>query len=281
MGLRQGAPLGTIHCIRLIQLEIAMDLKRVALVTGGAGALGRGIGARLMKDGCRIVLADINAAACEEAAKELGGDTFGVEMDVTSDTSVKAAVARVLERWGRIDILVNNAGVLVKEDHWEMDEATFDRIVRINLKGPFLVSRAVIPTMKAQGHGRLVQITSRNSLSGGMPAYGASKGGLDALTVSWARELGEWNITANAVAPASIKVTPGLDILNRTPEQQMVSNRLAISRTPIQRLATREDIAGAVAYFASEEAGFVTGETLYVAGGSQLAPVGRYASDPK
>jgi 3-oxoacyl-[acyl-carrier protein] reductase len=133
--------------------------------------------------------------------------------------------------------------------------------------------------MKAQGQGRLIAITSRNSLAGGMPAYGASKSGLDALTVSWARELGAWNITANAVAPSSIAVTPGLDILNRTPEQQLASNRLAISRTPIQRLATREDIAGAVAYFASEESGFVTGETLYVAGGSQLAPVGRYASD--
>jgi NAD(P)-dependent dehydrogenase (short-subunit alcohol dehydrogenase family) len=258
-----------------------MDLKRVALVTGGAGALGRGIAARLQKDGCRIVLADINASACEEAAKALGQDTFAVEMDVTSTPSIAAAVSRVLERWGRIDILVNNAGVLVKEDHWQMDEAVFDRIVRINLKGPFLVARAVIPTMKAQGHGRLVSITSRNGLAGGMPAYGASKAGLDALTVSWARELGEWNITANAVAPSSIQVTPGLDILNRTPEQQLASNRLAISRTPIQRLATREDIAGAVAYFASEEAGFVTGETLYVAGGSQLAPVGRYASDPK
>ncbi len=256
-----------------------MDLKRVALVTGGAGALGRGIAARLQRDGCRIVLADINASACEDAAKDLGNDAFGVEMDVTSAVSVEAAVARVLKRWGRIDILVNNAGVLVKEDNSSMDEATFDRIVRINLKGPFLVTRAVIPTMKAQGWGRLVAITSRNKLAGSMPAYAASKAGLDALTVSWARELGEWNITANAVAPSSIAVTPGLDILNRTPEQQLASNRLAISRTPIQRLATREDIAGAVAYFASEEAGFVTGETLYVAGGSQLAPITKYASD--
>ena len=253
---------------------------RVAVVTGGAGALGRGIGARLLRDGCRIVLADINAVACEDAAKELGNDTMGVEMDVTSTSSIDGAIARVLKRWGRIDILVNNAGVLVKEDHSAMDEATFDRIVKINLKGPFLVTRAVIPTMKAQRSGRLVAITSRNKLAGSMPAYAASKAGLDALTVSWARELGEWNITANAVAPSSIAVTPGLDILNRTPEQQMLSNRLAISRTPIQRLATREDIAGAVAYFASEEAGFVTGETLYVAGGSQLAPISKYASDP-
>jgi NAD(P)-dependent dehydrogenase (short-subunit alcohol dehydrogenase family) len=258
---------------------MTMDQQRVALVTGGAGALGRAIGARLQHAGCRIVLADIHAASCEAAARDIGHDTYGIQMDVTSATSVESAVAQVLGRLGRIDILVNNAGVLVKEDHCEMDEETFDRIVRVNLKGPFLVTRAVVPAMKARRFGRLIAITSRNSLSGGMPAYGASKGGLDALTVSWARELGEWNITANAVAPSSIKVTPGLDILNRTPEQQMTSNRLAIARTPIQRLATREDIAGAVAYFASEEAGFVTGETLYVAGGSQLAPVGRYTSD--
>ena len=239
--------------------------RRVVLITGGGGALGRGIAARLHKAGFRIALADLNAAACEAAAAEIGGDAIAVHMDVTAAASVEAGVALVLEQCGRIDVLVNNAGVLVKEDHSAMDEATFDRIVRVNLKGPFLVTRAVIPAMKTQRYGRLVAITSRNKLSGGMPAYAASKAGLDALTVAWARELGDWNITANAVAPGSIAVTPGLDIL---------------SRTPIQRLATREDVAGAVAYLASEEAGFVTGETLFVAGGFQLAPAGKYASDP-
>lgn len=255
-------------------------LQRVALITGGGGALGRSIAARLRKAGFRIALADINGAACEEAARELEGDALAVQMDVTSAASVEDGVALILEHLGRIDVLVNNAGVLVKEDHSMMDEAVFDHIVRVNLKGPFLVSRAVIPAMKAQRYGRLVAITSRNKLSGGMPAYAASKAGLDALTVAWARELGAWNITANAVAPGPIAVTPGLDILKRTPEQQQASNRLAIARTPIQRLATREDIAGAVAYFASEEAGFVTGETLFVAGGFQLAPPIKYASDP-
>jgi NAD(P)-dependent dehydrogenase (short-subunit alcohol dehydrogenase family) len=258
-----------------------MEAHRVALVTGGAGALGRAIGARLKKAGCRIVLVDINESTCKAAAREIGADVEGMQMDVTSTVSVQEGVERIVDRFGRIDILVNNAGVLVKDDHCEMSEEVFDRIVRVNLKGPFLVARAVIPIMKAQRQGRLISITSRNGLAGGMPAYGASKAGLDALTISWARELGAWNITANAVAPSSIAVTPGLDILNRTPEQQLQSNRMAISRTPIQRLATREDIAGAVAYFASDEAGFVTGETLYVAGGSQLAPVGRYASDPQ
>lgn len=253
--------------------------QRVALITGGGGALGRGIAARLRNAGFRIALADLNEAACRAAAAEVGGDALSVTMDVTTAASVASGVATVLEQLGRIDGLVNNAGVLVKDDHSAMDESVFDRIVRVNLKGPFLVTRAVIPAMKAQRYGRLVAITSRNKLSGGMPAYAASKAGLDALTVAWARELGDWNITANAVAPGSIAVTPGLDILNRTPEQQQASNRLAIARTPIQRLATREDIAGAVAYFASEEAGFVTGETLFVAGGFQLAPASKYASD--
>ena len=255
-------------------------LQRVALITGGGGALGRGIAARLRKAGFDIALADLKDAACEEAAAEVGASALAVQMDVTVAESVDAGVARVVDRFGRIDVLVNNAGILVKDDHASMDEVTFDRIVRVNLKGPFLVARAVIPTMKTQRYGRLVAITSRNKLSGGMPAYAASKAGLDALTVAWARELGDWNITANAVAPGSIAVTPGLDILNRTPEQQLISNRLAIARTPIQRLATREDIAGAVAYFASEEAGFVTGETLFVAGGFQLAPASKYTSDP-
>ena len=251
----------------------------MALVTGGAGALGRAIAARLAKDGYRIVVADLDIGTCATVAEVLGNDAIGVEMDVTSAASIEAAIGSVVQRWGRVDIVVNNAGILVKDDSAEMDEATFDRIVRVNLKGPFLVTRTVIPVMKAQRYGRLVAITSRNTLAGGMPAYGSSKAGLDALTISWARELGPWNITANAVAPSPIAVTPGLGLLPRTPEQQLSASRHFIGRTPIGRLATRDDVAGAVAYFASEEAGFVTGETLYVAGGSQLAPVTSYASD--
>jgi 3-oxoacyl-[acyl-carrier protein] reductase len=190
--------------------------------------------------------------------------------------SIGAAVDGLLARWDRIDILVNNAGILTPEDNWEMDIQLFDRIVEVNFKAPFLVTRAVVPTMKKQRYGRLVAITSRNIIAGGMPAYGGSKAGLTALAVSWARELGAWKITSNAVAPGPITVTPGLGVLKMTPEYQRERSKGYIQRTPLQRLATREDVAAAVAYFASEEAGFVTGETLHVAGGAQLAPVGRY-----
>ncbi|WP_175690544.1 SDR family NAD(P)-dependent oxidoreductase [Burkholderia anthina] len=258
-----------------------MEPKKVAFVTGAAGAVGRAIAQRLAHDGNRIVFADLDRGTCEALAAELGGGSIGVELDITNDASVRKAVAEVIERLGRIDTLVNNAGVLVREDHCEMAEDVFDKIIAVNLKGPFLMTRAVIPHMKAQKYGRLVAITSRNSLAGGMPAYGSSKAGLQALTVSWARELGAWNITANAVAPGSIAVTPGLGLLKRTPEEQLHAARHAIARTPIGRLATREDVASAVAYFASEEAGFITGETLYVAGGAQLAPLATYASDAK
>ncbi|WP_432166172.1 SDR family NAD(P)-dependent oxidoreductase [Streptomyces sp. bgisy031] len=251
-------------------------VERVALITGGAGAVARAIAARFTARGVRVALADLDGAAAKSAAEELPGDVRGLTMDVTDQESVAAAVAALVDSWGRIDVLVNNAGLLVREDGWDMDPDTFDRIVEVNFKGPFLVTRAVVPVMKEQRYGRLVAITSRNSIAGGMPAYGGSKAALDALSVSWARELGPWNITSNAVAPSPIQVTPGLGVLRMTPEQQWERSSAYIQRTPLQRLATRDDVAAAVAYFASEDAGFVTGETLYVAGGSQLAPVSRY-----
>ncbi len=254
--------------------------ERVALITGGAGAAGRAIAARLASTGVCVALADLDGPGSEAAAAEVEGQACGLAMDVTKQDSIATAVDSLLGRWGRIDILVNNAGILVREDSWDMDVATFDRIVEVNFKAPFLVARAVIPTMKQQRYGRLVAITSRNSIAGGMPAYGGSKAGLTALAVSWARELGPWGITSNAVAPSPIQVTPGLGVLKMTPEQQWERSKAYIQRTPLQRLATRDDVAAAVAYFASEEAGFVTGETLYVAGGSQLAPAGSYPDLP-
>jgi 3-oxoacyl-[acyl-carrier protein] reductase len=269
--------------IPLIQRRqlLSTPTHRVALITGGAGALGRAIAARLARDKVRVVLADLDAASCEQVVSHLEHGAFSVHMDVTSAASIGSAVQAVLAKAGRIDILVNNAGVLVREDHSEMDEKVFDRILEVNLKGPFLVTKALIPVMKEQRYGRLVGVASRNSLVGGMPAYGASKAGLEALTVSWARELGPYGVTANCVAPSPIAITPGLGLVKRTPEEQLHSSRHLIGRTPIARLATRDDVAGAVAYFASEEAGFVTGETLYVAGGSQLAPLSVYPTDAK
>lgn len=250
--------------------------RRVALITGGAGALGRALAARFVADGRQVALGDLDGRAAQEAAAEVPGEACGLAMDVTDSESIDAAVDAVLSRWGRIDILVNNAGLLIRDDSWDMDVDVFDRLTAVNFKGPFLVTRAVVPAMKRQNYGRLVAITSRNSIAGGMPAYGGTKAGLNALAISWARELAPWNITSNSVAPSPIQVTPGLGVLPMTPEQQWERSSGYIQRTPLQRLATREDVASAVAYFASEEAGFVTGETLYVAGGSQLAPVTRY-----
>lgn len=255
--------------------------QRVALITGGAGALGRAIGARLTRQGVRTVLADLDVKVCDEVAAGLSGGAFGVAMDVTSAQSVRAAVDAVVARAGRVDILINSAGISVRGDNAEMDEAAFDRVMNVNLKGPFLVVRALIPTMKAQKFGRIVSLGTRNSLAGGLPAYGASKAALEALTISWARELGPWNITANAVSPGPVAVSGGLGLVKRTAEEQLHLSRHYISRTPIARLATCEDVAAAVTYFASDDAGFVTGETLRVAGGAQLAPLATYPSDPQ
>src|SRR6478735_8895224 len=178
--------------------------ERVSLITGGAGALARAIAARFTAAGLRVALADLNRTAAEQVADEIPGELCGLAMDVTSEDSVGAAVDELLSRWGRIDVLVNNAGLLVRDDSWDMDVATFDKLVAVNFRGPFVVTRAVVPTMKKQRYGRLVAITSRNSIAGGAPGYGSTKAGVDALSVSWARELGRWNITSNAVAPSPI-----------------------------------------------------------------------------
>jgi 3-oxoacyl-[acyl-carrier protein] reductase len=256
------------------------SIGRVALITGGAGALGRAIARRLSEDGVSIVLADLDGALCDQVAATIGVGGFGVSMDVTVKGSVTKAIASVVDRHGRIDILVNGAGISVPGDTSAMGEADFMRVLDVNLVGAFRVVQAVVPIMIEQRYGRLVHLGSRNSLAGGMPAYGASKAGLEALSVSWAREYGDYNITSNTVAPGPVRVEQGLGLVKRTEAEQAHLSRHLIARTPIGRLATSADVAAAVAYFASEAAGFVTGETLFVAGGAQLAPLSRYASDP-
>ncbi len=252
---------------------------RVALVTGGAGALGRAIGARLAKSGVQVAVADLDVGVCNTVAADLGNNSFGVALDVTSADSVQGAVDSVMANSSRVDILINCAGISVSGDNSEMEEPDFVRTLDVNLKGPFLVVRSISGIMKAQKYGRIVSICTRNSLAGGMPAYGSSKAGLEALTISWAREFGQWDITANAVAPGPVAVENGLGLVKRSADEQLHMSRHYIARTPIRRLASCNDVAAAVAYFASEEAGFVTGEILRVAGGAQLAPIATYPSD--
>lgn len=246
---------------------------QVALVTGGAGAIGRAIGARLARGGATVVMADLDAAAAERAAHELGAVSdrhTGLGVDVGDRASAGYLVERVLGRFGHLDVVVNNAGLNRRGSNADQSERDWDAVLAVNLKGVFNVCQAAIPALLQQRAGRIVNVASRVWLSGSLPAYTASKAGVVGLTRSLARELGPWNVTANAVAPSMV-ATP-FTRNGRSDEEFAAFAAHAVAQTPLGRLAAPEDVAGAVAFLASPDAAFITGEVLHVCGGSQLAP---------
>jgi 3-oxoacyl-[acyl-carrier protein] reductase len=191
------------------------------------------------------------------------GQALAFPMDVTRRAQIDAVVQDVLDRWGTLDILVNNAGIYEVLPVEEITEAQWDRVLAVNLKGAFLCCQAVIPIMKRQGAGRIVNIASSAGKTGGTLAgahYSVSKAGLICLAKQLARELGPHGITVNAVAPGRID-TP---MIQAVPEAE---NEVFRQRTPLGRLGTAEDVANAVLFLASDEASFITGEILDVNGG--------------
>ncbi len=240
---------------------------QTAIVTGSARGFGRAIARRLAKGGARVAVADVNLAGVEETAKLVkqdGGDATPMQLDVTSAASVQAVVDRALATYGnRIDILVNNAGIQILQPIEETTEEQWDRVITVNLKGQFLTCRAVIPIMKKQGRGHIVNIASVGARNGGTFAgvhYIASKGGVIALTKKLGKELGQYGIVVNGVNPG-----PSLTDMMADWPRTIVDG--VIKNTPLGRMAEPEDIADAVAFLASDAARFVTGETIEVNGG--------------
>jgi NAD(P)-dependent dehydrogenase (short-subunit alcohol dehydrogenase family) len=244
---------------------------RVAIVTGGGSGIGEGIARALARAGAKVCIADISPEGLERVAGEIsasGGTAMGVKTDVSSAESVAAMCRQAVAQFGRIDILVNNAGIIAPEvEIDEMSEATWDKILTVNLKSQFLCCQNAVRVMKKQRYGRIVNIASRSWLGGrGLANYAASKGGVVSLTRSLAIELGKYGITANCVSPTLV-VTPLF--LGMPPEEQAQDLQKA-ARNPIPRLGTPEDVACAVLFFASDEAEFITGQHLYVGGGADL-----------
>ena len=242
--------------------------QRVALVTGAARGLGRGIAARMAAEGARVVIADIDADGARAAAAEIlasGGEAVAVPMDVASGESVRAGVATVCERLGRIDVLVNNAGWDKVQPFLESDEATWDRIIAINLYGVLHACKAVLPLMIRQGYGKVVNIASDAGRVGssGEAVYSATKGGVIAFTKALAREMARYGINVNCVCPGPADTPLFAEIRAERPKLADALQRAI----PFRRLAEPEDVAAAVVFLASDEASYITGQTLSVSGG--------------
>lgn len=248
---------------------------RVALVTGGAQGIGKGIATALGRDGFRVAVADLNLAVAEETAKEIaaaGGEAVAVEIDVTSTESVAAAVATVEAELGPVEVVVNNAGWDDFMKFVQTDEPFWDKILDINFKGALRVIHAVVPGMQERGFGRVVNIGSDAGRVGSSleAVYSGAKGGIIAFTKTLAREVATKGVTANTVCPGPTD-TPALrKFADGAGDAEKVIGGMTRA-VPMKRLGTPDDVGPAVAFFASDGAGFVTGQTLSVSGGLTMA----------
>lgn len=248
---------------------------KVAIVTGGARGIGETTALRLASEGAQVAVFDINEQGAQNTAAKIrsatGSNAQAYRVDVSNRRDVEASVREVAATFGRIDILVNNAGILRDNLLNVMTDEDWDQVMDINLKGAFLCSQAVEPHMKQQQYGRIVMLSSQAAVGrAGRLNYAASKAGIQGLTKSLAMELGPFNITVNAVAPGFIDTEMskasiasakqrGIDDFEAY-KQQLIDNN------PIRRVGTTEDVSNVIAFLSSDEAGYVTGQIIYVAG---------------
>jgi len=249
-----------------------MSKARVALITGGAGSIGMAAARRLARDGTIPVLADRDAAALDAAIAALRAETglpaLGILTDLADRAAPRQVMARIEAACGRLDVLVNNAGLSKARRIGEVELPDWDAVMAINLTAPMLLAQESMRFWQRQRAGSIVNIASRVWVSGAGPAYTASKAGLVGLTRSLAVQLGPLGVTVNAVAPSYLGT--GFNFAgNEQARRQADAEHIKLG--VLDRLATPEDVAGAIAFLASSDSRFVTGEVIHVAGGAQLA----------
>lgn len=243
--------------------------EKIAIVTGAGQGIGRAIAEKLAAEGATVVVTDVNEATAQQTAAAIGGASVGLHTDVTSRASVNAMVAQVMDRFGRIDVLVNNAGWDTAGPFIDSDPADWDRVIQINLYGVLNTSRAVLPIMAEQGHGSVVNLGSDAGRVGssGEAVYSAAKGGVIAFTKATAREMARHQVNVNCVSPGPTDTALFASMGGDNPKL-----REALTKAiPFRRLAQPADLANAVAFYASDEANFITGQTVSVSGGLTMS----------
>src|SRR5581483_2260537 len=242
---------------------------RVAIVTGGGHGIGRAYARRLAEEGAAVVIAELDGPAAGRVAAEVGG--LALATDVADQASVDNMARRTLERFGRIDVLVNNAAIFAtvpmsRAPFDEIDPAEWDRMMAVNLRGTWLACRAVIPQMRKQRYGKIINISSSTAIKGSASRihYVTSKAGITGFTKTLAMEVGKDNICVNCIAPGSTLSEENAD------EALIKYRQSAASTRALQRMQRPEDLVGAVAFFASSDSDFITGQTLVVDGGAHM-----------
>ena len=251
---------------------------KVVIITGGAQGIGRAYALGMADEGARLVLADINMEKAEATANEIRGkgrEALAVKTDVSSPESSQEMAGKTVERFGRIDVLVNNAAILEKirisrTPFYELDLKEWDRVLAVNLTGTFLCCRAVFPYMRSRKKGKIITVTSSGFFFGNpnYVHYVASKGGVIGLTRAMARELGDYNINVNCIAPgATVSEDPGDKVAY---EQRIKKLSQMAPKRCIKRAQFPDDLIGTAIFLASSDSDFITGQTIVVDGGDVM-----------
>jgi 3-oxoacyl-[acyl-carrier protein] reductase len=237
--------------------------KDIAIVTGGVTGIGYSVAAALSKQGFKTVICDVDAARGKAMEEKSAGVEFAA-CDVTSEQQVGALIDEVMGKYGRIDVLVNNAGIIRRRTSEEISVSDWDQVFAVNARGAFLFCKYAAPIMKKQKSGRIVNISSIAGKLGDItsaPGYGPSKAAMDSLTKTFARELAPYGVTVNGVAPHAIRT----EMSAQWSEQKRLE---VIQSIPLKRLGEPHEVAAAVLFLVSKEAGFITGEIIDVNGGT-------------
>ena len=246
---------------------------RVAIVTGAARGIGAATAKRFAEEGASVAILDLDEGQAQEAADALGGEAkaIGVGCNVSDSASVDAAVARVVEELGGLHVLVNNAGITRDNLLFKLTEDDWDSVMNVHLKGAFLMSKAAQKTFVAQKYGKILNLSSVSANGNrGQANYSAAKAGVQGFTRTLALELGGFGVNVNAIAPGFIATEMTDDTARRLKLDVEEFRKMNAEANPVKRVGYPEDIAAAAAFLCSDEASYITGQTLYVDGGAKI-----------